>query len=131
MIQDDLSQESLEVIYATAYGHISAGRFLEGEKLLYSLVILEPEVPKYWMALAFAQQKRGEYLEACATYYVVSSLTPEAPAPYLRAAECFFSLGEVENGLEALRETEKRIPHDPSLKEEFALLKEIWSTVNK
>ncbi len=130
-MENNLSQDSLDVLYATAYEHITTGKFQEGEKLLYSLVLLEPESTKYWKALAFAQQKQGIYQEACATYSIVSSLKPDDPEPYLRAAECFFSMGERDSGFKGLHEAEKRIQHSPALAGELALLKNVWSTVNK
>lgn len=124
----DFSTNVLETLYAMAYQHLSSERYHEGEQLLHSLVMMEPNSQKYWKALAFAQQKQRQYDEACATYAVVSSLNPDDPEPYLRAAECYFSVGDTTNGLEALQEAEKRISCTPQLQRELTALKESWTT---
>lgn len=122
------SKKSLDALYAMAYQHLSSDRFSEGEKLLYSLVMLEPDSIMYWKALGFAQQKQKHFDEACATYAVISTLDPADPEPYLRAAECYFSTSDSKNGMEALHEAEKRIAHSPRLLRELTKLKEAWTT---
>lgn len=124
----DISKDSLEVLYSVAYQHLRGGQFLEAEKLLYSLVIFEPTSTKYWKALAFAQQKQKQYDEACATYALISKMNPEDPEPYLRVAECFFSTGEVNSGIEALGEAEARIQQAPKYRLELTRLQEAWIT---
>jgi predicted Zn-dependent protease len=122
------SKKTLDALYAMAYQHLSSNRFSEGEKLLYSLVMLEPDSTTYWKALGFAQQKQNHFEEACATYAIISSINPDDPEPYLRVAECYFSTGDSKNGLEALHEAEQRLAHAPNLERELNKLKEAWTT---
>ena len=122
-----LSEDNRQVLYMLAYAHLSKERYSEGERLLYTLVMLEPTSPKYWKALAFAQQKQLQYDEACATYAIISELEPKDPEPYLRAAECYLSKGDQKNGLEALLEAETRIAYNTQLRREIYRLKEAWT----
>lgn len=128
MTEQQSSSANNEILYLLAYQHLSSQRYTEGERLLYTLVMLEPRSQKYWKALAFAQQKQMQYDEACATYAVISELDPQDPEPYLRAAECYFSKGDSSNGLEALTEAESRISYNIKLSGEIRKLKNAWLT---
>ncbi len=121
-----LSTQSLEYLYSIAYSHVAGARFLEAEKLIYTLVIHAPQNVKFWKALALVQQKQRKYDEAWATYAFVSGLSPEDPEPYLRAAECYFADGKVTDGLDALKEVEARIKNAPKYQVELTRLQEAW-----
>lgn len=121
------SSNSKEALYALAFSHLEKERYRDGELLLYALVMIEPESIKYWKAIAFAQQKQKHYDEACSTYALISDLVPDDPEPYLRAAECYFSKEDRQNGLEALAEADRRISHSPELKRDLDRLKQAWS----
>ncbi len=122
-----LSKSSLEALYSAAYQYLTIGNYSESEKLLYTVVLFGSKNIKYWKALAFVQQKQKKFNEACATYAIISTLNPNDPEPYLRAAECFFCNGDIPMGLEGLKEAGARIEYAPEHKLALSRMKEAWA----
>lgn len=124
-----LSSETIEGIYHFAYQFYLNGKYAESIKFFRFLTLVDTGTKKHWMGLGAALQMQKEYTQAIHTYSVAAILDELDPYVHLYAAECFFALEKVNDGIVALDSALKAA----KLKKMFAklipelnLLKEAW-----
>lgn len=101
-MQDTLSKESLEVLYAGAYHFYKNGKYMEAIHHFRFLTLQQPEAAKFWMGLGASYQMANAKERAIQCYACANHLTPEDPYPHLYAAECFGRIGDVSHTRDAL-----------------------------
>lgn len=92
-----ITADELEAVYSVAHGLYSAGQFADAQELFRFLVLHDHATAKHWFGLAACQQMQGDTAGALKSYGMSALLDPAEPQVPLRAAECFFKLGDKAN----------------------------------
>ena len=120
-----LSNETLFWIYETAYNSYQNNRHEEAQDLFFLLVLFNPMVRDYWMALGHAYNARCFYDKAQEAFSLASFLDPEyAPSRY-QSAQLYLEAGAFEDALAELAVLEEILnkEEDPSLRAQFEKLR--------
>lgn len=124
-----LSFDTIEGIYHYAYQYYIHGKYPEAVKFFRFLTLVDTQQKKHWMGLGAALQMSKEYEEALHTYSVSAILEERDPYVHLYAADCFFALDRVNEGLGALESAIKAAKMKKlyqSLLPELEVLREAW-----
>lgn len=124
-----LSLEAIEGLYHYAFQFYSHGKYPEAIKFFRFLTLVDTQQKKHWMGLGACLQMQKEYEQAVHVYGVAAVLDPVDPYVHVYAADCFFALDRVEEGMKAL-DSAKKAAHMKKLYEpllpELKLLTEAW-----
>jgi type III secretion system low calcium response chaperone LcrH/SycD len=126
-----LSNASLNDVYRTAYDLYSAGNGLEAARYFAALVTFSPFQGKFWIGLGASQHLDKQYEKALQAYSVAALLDGRDPAPHYHAAQCYFALGNTQDGLKALDLAEAHASSNPihsALRNRITSLKETLLT---
>lgn len=98
-----ISTETLESLYALAYGTYSSGNYSDALVVFQALTLYDPNDVRFWMGLGGARQALSQYESAIEAYQMaaVASLLKN-PEPMLHAAFCLIKLGRKEDAKVAL-----------------------------
>ncbi|MGL4249416.1 MAG: SycD/LcrH family type III secretion system chaperone [Aeromonas sp.] len=84
----DISGDTLEQLYALAFGQYQAGKWQEAHKIFQALCMLDHYEPRYFLGLGACRQALGEYETAVQSYSFGAMLDlKDARFPF-HAAEC-------------------------------------------
>ena len=100
----EITDQEMEAAYATAFGLVDQGQFVEAEKLFIMLCRLDHYSGRYWLGLGVCRQQLKKHEEAVKALSMAGILDLENPIPALRAAESHLALGnlnEAESGIAA------------------------------
>lgn len=122
-----LSEESVEQFYAYGFAQYNSGNWDEAAKLFQVLCSKRPLEARFWFALGATLQEAGSYLEALHSWAMAALLKKEDPYPHFHAAECYFSLKNTKEALQALKEAEIKITKEHPLEEKIMVLKQQWT----
>jgi type III secretion system low calcium response chaperone LcrH/SycD len=116
----NLSEQSIESIYAKAYAFYNQGKYKEANFVFQALMLLDPTQPKHVLGCAACLHRMEFYDKAAELYLLCSSLDPENPLPHFHASDCYIKLKnpdlaafELKNTIECAKD-----------KSEFAIIKE-------
>jgi len=90
----DLSDETVEGIYAQAYRLYKNGQYKEASQLFRFLIMLNVGEPKYLLGLGACLQMLKEYLKAAEAYALCSAIDPSSPLPYYHASDCYLKMND-------------------------------------
>ncbi|NGX60903.1 MAG: Chaperone protein IpgC [Chlamydiae bacterium] len=77
-----VSEESLEEMYALAYGYYNQGKFEEAVSLFKFLSIASPDTYRYVLGMAASFHQLKSYKEAATGFYLALNLEPNPFAGY-------------------------------------------------
>lgn len=97
-----LTDDQLEVVYATAFNHFKVGRVEKAEQLMNFLCLFEPRTAKHWTGLGAVRMSRENYDGAIFAYGMAARIDINAPRPPFRIAEAFMAKGNKDGAREAL-----------------------------
>lgn len=116
----------VEPFYTDAFAQYEAGKFTEAIEAFRLLCYRHPLEGRFWFGLAASLQESRKYEEALQAWAVAAVLKRRDPYPHFHAAECYFSLQNLEDGAKALDEAAEKSNENLDLKEKIALLREQW-----
>lgn len=119
--------DDAESIYAYAFGHYEAGNLTQAAESFRLLCFQHPFEGKFWFGLAATLQESKSYPLALEAWAVAAILKPSDPFPHFHAAECYFSLNNLQEASLALEEAELRSTQENPLQDKISLLRELWN----
>lgn len=124
---EGLSKDTLETIYAFAYGFYESGNYAKASRFFQFLTEYDPNNGKYWKGLGAAYQMLKSQEKAVKCYAQAALLDENDPYPHWHAAECFWALKNTELTSQALNSSEATAKRNPkrfhALLEKLQLLK--------
>lgn len=109
-----LSEGAITCLYASAHEFYVNGKYETAHHYFHILTVLEPYAKRNWMGLAATLHAQKDYKLALEGFSMAAVLDVNDPYPCFHAAECFFFLGEIEKGFEALDAAEAvAVEHGP------------------
>ena len=102
-LSKDFSNEDLHVLYSLAYSLYQVGDYGQAREIFHQLAYLKPLKQKYWMGLGACFQLERTYGEALKAWSMAAILDENDPSPHLHAAECYFSMHNIEEGIKAIK----------------------------
>lgn len=125
-----LTPEKIEELYSIAYQLYRDQQYKESLSFFRLLTLAKPMNHKYWKGLAASLHMNKEYEKAIHCYIAAIAMNKTSVDPYLyvHAADCFFALGNTQDGLKALdgakhwgekEKNEKILNH-------VSLMQELW-----
>jgi type III secretion system low calcium response chaperone LcrH/SycD len=117
-----------EAFYAQAYAHYQAHQSSEAAEFFTVLCARKPMESRFWLGLAASLQESQHYEKALSAWAMAALLEPKDPYPHFHAAQCAFSLNQMEDAFLALKEARQIIEQDPAhpLKEPIAVFEKQW-----
>lgn len=108
----DLRQLAMQYLVA-AYGPDKANDPASSEPVLRQMILLDPENPDNYFALANLYEQSGLFEDAEAVMLEVKNLRPDDPVVYLQLAGFYNRSGEFELTIDALEERARIEPDNP------------------
>jgi type III secretion system low calcium response chaperone LcrH/SycD len=117
------------IFYAQGFALYEAGRFEEAAQYFSVLCTNYPIEKRFWFGLSASLQEQREWNRALLAWAMVVVLDSNDPYPHFHAAECAFSLGQMDDALRALESVKKIIALNPahSLHAPVELFEKQWS----
>jgi type III secretion system low calcium response chaperone LcrH/SycD len=128
------NEEHYEAFYAIAYDFYDNGKYREAVNYFRFLTMVDHMSKKHWVGLAASLQMMKEYEKALNAYVLVALIDHEDPYIPFYAAECCFSFGDIQRGLEALDSADQLAAGDDKykgLRNQLAALREAWSPMKE
>lgn len=129
----EIPQEKMESLYAHGYGLYNHSKYEDAVECFRVLIATEPMTAKYWIGAGACYQMIKDYQQANLAYAFATLLQPENPYTHFHAAECFFSVQNVEKGLAALKSAEtcaKQDERHAELLNQVSALRSVWEKPN-
>ncbi|MCR9885475.1 SycD/LcrH family type III secretion system chaperone VcrH [Vibrio alginolyticus] len=103
----DVSQDTIEHIYAVGYNFFQLGKIEQAAKVFQLLSMLDHYQARFFIGLGAALQELGEYLQAIDAYSYAALVDVNDPRPPFHSAECHLKLEqltEAESGFYSAKE---------------------------
>ncbi|MDW1846006.1 SycD/LcrH family type III secretion system chaperone VcrH [Vibrio sp. Vb2110] len=103
----DVSQDTIEHIYAVGYNFFQSGKIEQAAKVFQLLSMLDHYQARFFIGLGAARQELGEYLQAIDAYSYAALVGVNDPRPPFHSAECHLKLEqltEAESGFYSAKE---------------------------
>ncbi|MFH0228909.1 SycD/LcrH family type III secretion system chaperone VcrH [Vibrio diabolicus] len=103
----DVSQDTIEHIYAVGYNFFQSGKIEQAAKVFQLLSMLDHYQARFFIGLGAARQELGEYLQAIDAYSYAALVDVNDPRPPFHSAECHLKLEqltEAESGFYCAKE---------------------------
>ncbi|TMX56675.1 SycD/LcrH family type III secretion system chaperone VcrH [Vibrio alginolyticus] len=103
----DVSQYTIEHIYAVGYNFFQSGKIEQAAKVFQLLSMLDHYQARFFIGLGAARQELGEYLQAIDAYSYAALVDVNDPRPPFHSAECHLKLEqltEAESGFYSAKE---------------------------
>lgn len=124
-----LSEKEVEDFYVLGFSLYQTGSFQEASDVFEVLCSQSPFQYAHWFALASSLQESANYEKALHAWSMAAVLDPSHPKPHFHAAECCFSLGQMEEAKRALEASSKRAEDDLILQDQIEALQTRWSEI--
>lgn len=108
-----ISDAKIEELYSQGYRLYNTGRYKEAVLLFRTLIMINPEEPKYYMGLAACFHMQKEFKNAVETYTLCSILDGDNPIPLFHSSDCFIQSGDKYSALTVLEMAVKRAGDNP------------------
>ena len=118
------SKRERETIYAVAFGKYDIGAYKDAADFFTQLILHDPYDPRFWKGLAASCQMQKEYQASLHAWAVHALLSGHSTTSHFHAAECYLSMGEIEEAKKALKMAEMHINEADSLTKRVEYLKE-------
>lgn len=126
-----MKEEKIQEIYALAFLLYRNQRYQDASHFFRLLVASRPAETKYWKGFGACLQMQQEYEQALNCYISAQILNREQPDPYLYvyAADCYFALKRIGEGLKALKAAQLSAEekNDQQILQHVALMHTLWS----
>lgn len=122
-----LTDQEVEAAYAMACQLINQQQWQKAEKTFEFLCHMNHYDGRFWLGLGLCRQQRKEFEGAAKAYAIAGFHDMENPIPALRAAECFLTLGkldEAESGVTAALHWAGQKPQFAAVRSRAELLKQ-------
>ncbi|MBA2368639.1 MAG: tetratricopeptide repeat protein [Candidatus Protochlamydia sp.] len=130
-ISADGMAEKTKEFYYIAYHLYRDQQYEEAENFFRMLLMAKPTDPRYWKGLGACLQMRQNYEEALNCYICTQNLHWDQPDPYLYiyAADCYFALNQIKEGLKALEAARLSAEEkeDARILKHVAVMREMWA----
>jgi len=126
LLNTPFSDAEVEEFYAYAFAQYESGNWSEAADVFRVLCTRRPFEGKFWFGLGAALQEAESYGDALQAWAMAALLLEGDPYPHFHAAECYFSMQEIEEAGKALFQVERRMGDNHPLAEKVKLLKEQW-----
>lgn len=126
----EFTEEHHEAFYAIAYDFYDHGKYREAVNYFRFLTTIDHMNKKHWMGLAASFQMMKDYQKAINAYLLAGLIDKDDPYIPFYVAECYFSQGETQKGLETLDSAEELSIGDDKfkgLRTQLTALREAWS----
>ncbi|MFH4432719.1 SycD/LcrH family type III secretion system chaperone VcrH [Vibrio diabolicus] len=103
----DVSQDTIEHIYAVGYNFFQSGKIEQAAKVFQLLSMLDHYQARFFIGLGASRQELGEYLQAIDAYSYAALVDVNDPRPPFHSAECHLKLEqltEAESGFYSAKE---------------------------
>ncbi|MBS9865786.1 SycD/LcrH family type III secretion system chaperone VcrH [Vibrio alginolyticus] len=103
----DVSQDTIEHIYAVGYNFFQSGKIEQAAKVFQLLSMLDHYQARFFIGLGATRQELGEYLQAIDAYSYAALVDVNDPRPPFHSAECHLKLEqltEAESGFYSAKE---------------------------
>lgn len=97
-----LDENGLNAIYELAYNEFEQGDFAAAERTFRVLCFSDHRAERHWLGLGAARQRLKDYEGAIQAYSMAAETGSTNPLVPLRAAECYVSLGLLEEAVSGL-----------------------------
>jgi type III secretion system low calcium response chaperone LcrH/SycD len=111
-----ISDQMVEGIYGQAYRLYNAGKYKDAVKVFRTLLVFNPNEPKYTMGMAACFHMMKEYKAAIDTYAICSVHDPNNPIPHFHATDCYVNLNDPASAIISLKLAVKRAGEKPEFK---------------
>lgn len=91
----DVSQDTIEHIYAVGYNFFQSGKIEQAAKVFQLLSMLDHYQARFFIGLGAARQELGEYLQAIDAYSYAALVDVNDPRPPFHSAECHLKLEQL------------------------------------
>ncbi len=108
LLPSEFEEEDITLLYELAYNLYQGNDYSQAGDIFQRLVIAKPFEPRYWQAFASCLHVQKKYQEALVPWSMWCLIDEENPFPHFHAAESLFSLGDINEGLKALKAAENR-----------------------
>lgn len=129
-VMPKFTEEHFDALYALAYDFYESGEYAKAGNYFHFLTTLSHKDKKHWIGLGASQQMLKEYEKAINSYAIAAVLDQTDPYPSFYAAECCFSMGDIERGMLAL-DCVDELSADESkfkgLRNQLSALREAWT----
>ncbi len=100
----NVSEETLESLYALAYGLYSSGNYTDARTAFQALCLLSPKDERFWMGLGGSCQGLERYENAFDAYQMAAiSTSLKNPEPLLYGVQCLLKLNRKEDAIAGLQ----------------------------
>jgi type III secretion system low calcium response chaperone LcrH/SycD len=123
---DALTDAQVEQFYAYAFAQYRCGGLQKAAEVFHVLCARRPFEARFWFGFAATLQEERKYEGALRAWAMAALLDQLDPYPHFHAAECSFSMNNLQDASLALKETEQRIVKNHPLEDRIPLLKEAW-----
>ncbi len=113
-----ISDEEMAQFYQIGINQMELNLIEEASAIFLLLTTLNPNVSSFWLALGFAEEKRGENIEAMKAYLLAGELEENTLAPYFYAANCSLAIHRKEQAREILLRAYEKSAGKPFLEKE-------------
>jgi type III secretion system low calcium response chaperone LcrH/SycD len=126
---EEFTKEDIDLLYKLAYGLYEAGDYLKAKEVFQRLVMANPLEQKFWTGLGASSQMSKNYNEALTAWSLLSLMDDKKALFHFHAAECLFSLKNIQEAKKALNAAKLRLHSDDksSLAEKISALETAWS----
>jgi secretion system chaperone SscA len=128
-----LGSKNVDELYEIAYRLYQNQHYQQAIDFFRLLTAIKPFESKYWKGLGAALQMTQEYQLAIESYICAQTVGKGKPDPYLfiYAADCYFALGQIEDGLNALKGAQWSAEEEQETRalQHVALMRQRWSSV--
>lgn len=97
-----LAPENLEELYTYAYNYYESGKLSQAINIFRYLTLFEMQRLRNWMGLGAALQMDRQYENALEAYRYALLIESDDPYLYIHAADCYFGLDQVDEGVKAI-----------------------------
>lgn len=108
LLPANMTDEDVDLFYELGYNLYLQGDYKQAEELFRRTVLAKPMEKKHWQGLASCLQMQKRYEEALVPWSMCCLVDPENPLPHFHAAECLFSLKQLDEAAKALSTSESR-----------------------
>ncbi|WP_421224627.1 SycD/LcrH family type III secretion system chaperone [Aeromonas jandaei] len=111
----DISGDTLEQLYALAFGQYQSGKWQDAHKIFQALCMLDHYEPRYFLGLGACRQAMGEYETAVQSYSFGAMLDLKDPRFPFHAAECRLQQGDLTGAESGFHSAHLLAGSDPQL----------------
>ncbi|MEM7175533.1 MAG: CDC27 family protein [Chlamydiota bacterium] len=121
------SNEVLVKSYASAYALYKVGDYRRAQAAFIELIKADPLNSSYWFGFGSCLQMRRDYREALNAWRMTALLDDRNAICHFHAAECCFSMHQIDEGLTFLKGAEQRAP-GKAWSKKISSLKQCWES---